>query len=192
MPPLATRKRPAPGASPVQQAQQQPQQQQPAELDLKSEASQMATDQYLQWHQQHLANPATSYPDAANDLTTNLFNALNQATPAPPPAVSNQLARRPATHHLVPRTAFANTGDDSWPIIPEDGMQPPQDQAWRNSNDELEREAQIARRDTQAKRKQIPPFVQKLSRYVSYVEYQRSLANNPCPLVFLMNQGTRT
>lgn len=138
----------------------------------------MATDQYLQWHQQHLANPATSYPDTANDLTTNIFNALNQATPAPLPAVSNQLARRPATHHLVPHTNFANTGDDSWPIIAEDGVQPPQDQAWRNSNDELEREAQIARRDTQAKRKQIPPFVQKLSRYVSFVDYRRSLAND--------------
>lgn len=157
----------------------------------------MATDQYLQWHQQHLANPATSYPDTANDLTTNLFNALNQATPAPPPpppppTVSNQLARRPVAHHLVPRTTFANTGGDSWPIIPEDSMQPPQDQVWRNSNDELEREAQIARRDTQAKRKQIPPFVQKLSRYAPYIEYQRSLANNPCRLVFLMNPGTRT
>lgn len=177
MPPLVTRKRQAPGASPVQQAQQQHQQQQPSELDLKSEASQMATDQYLQWHQQHLANSAMSYPDTANDLTTNLFNALNQATPPPPPAVSNQLARRPATHHLVPRTNFANTADDSWPMIPEDGMQPPQDQAWRNSNDDLEREAQIARRDTQAKRKQIPPFVQKLSRYVYNAEYQCSLTN---------------
>lgn len=174
MPPLATRKRPAPGASPVHQAQQQQQQQQPSELDPKSEASQMATDQYLQWHQQHLANSATGYPDTGNDLTTTLFNALNQATTAPPPAVSNQLARRPATHHLVPRTTFANTADDSWPTIPEDGIQPPQDQVWRNSNDELEREAQIARRDTQAKRKQIPPFVQKLSRYVPYTEYQLS------------------
>ena len=177
MPPLVTRKRQAPGASPVQQAQQLHQQQQPSELDLKSEASQMATDQYLQWHQQHLANSALSYPDTGNDLTTNLFNALNQATPPPPAAVSNQLARRPATHHLVSRTNFGNTADDSWPIIPEDGMQPPQDQPWRNSNDDLEREAQIARRDTQAKRKQIPPFVQKLSRYVYSAEYQRSLAN---------------
>lgn len=179
MPPLVMRKRQAPGASPVQQAHQQQQQhQQPSELDLKSEASQMATDQYLQWHQQqHLANSAISYPDPANDLTTNLLNALSQATAPPPPAVSNQLARRPATHHLVPRTNFANTADDSWPIIPEDGMQPPQDQAWRNSNDDLEREAQIARRDTQAKRKQIPPFVQKLSRYVFKVKYQRSLTN---------------
>lgn len=39
--------------------------------------------------------------------------------------------------------------------------------AWRNNSDDLDQKALAAQRDAQAKRKQIPPFVQKLSRSVS-------------------------
>jgi heat shock transcription factor, other eukaryote len=39
--------------------------------------------------------------------------------------------------------------------------------AWGDDIEELERQAQIAKREAQAKRKQIPPFVQKLNRYVA-------------------------
>lgn len=40
--------------------------------------------------------------------------------------------------------------------------------AWENTDDdeELERKAAVAKKDASAKRKTIPPFVQKLSRYV--------------------------
>ena len=37
-------------------------------------------------------------------------------------------------------------------------------EAWSDDLEELERKAEIAKKDAQAKRKQIPPFIQKLSR----------------------------
>ena len=157
MPPAGSRKRPAPGASPIVQ------QQQASAANTQSAPPPMATDQLLQWHQQNLANPTSSYPDTTGNFGSNLYNGIHQVQ-APPSTASNQLARRPVSQHLAQRAPYNNNGDDGWPIISEGGMQPPQDQAWLNSNDDLEQKAQIARRDTQAKRKQIPPFVQKLSR----------------------------
>lgn len=159
MPSAGSRKRPAPGASPIVQ------QQQASTGNNKNESPEMAADQYLQWHQQSMPNSAPIYSDPIGNFGSNLYNGMNQGQ-AVPPATSNQLTRRPMSQHLVPRANYNNSGDDAWPIIPEDGMQPPQDQAWLNSNEKLEQKAHIARRDTQAKRKQIPPFVQKLSRYV--------------------------
>lgn len=159
MPSTGPRKRPASGASPIVQ-------QQPASAgNRRNEAPQMATDQYLQWHQQNVAGSAPRYPDPTGNFSSNIYNGMSQDQ-AIPPNTSNQLARRPMSQHLVSRANFNNTGDEAWPIIAEDGIQPPQDQAWLNSNQKLDHKARLARRDTQAKRKQIPPFVQKLSRYV--------------------------
>lgn len=39
------------------------------------------------------------------------------------------------------------------------------DSAWSDDLDELDRKAAVAKKEAQSKRKQIPPFVQKLSRY---------------------------
>lgn len=49
------------------------------------------------------------------------------------------------------------------------------DGAWGDDVPELERRAQIAKKDAQAKRKQIPPFVQKLSRFVENQNAEISL-----------------
>jgi heat shock transcription factor len=46
---------------------------------------------------------------------------------------------------------------------PDSGVNPT-DGAWGDDLAELEARAQIAKREAQAKRKQIPPFVQKLNR----------------------------
>ena len=159
MPTAGSRKRPAPRVSSIVQ------QQQAKASKVKKDSSQMATDQYLQWHQQSMANSAASYPDSSGNFGSNIYNGMNQGQ-AVPPVTSNQLARRPMSQHLVSRANYNITGDDAWPIISEDGVQNPQDQAWLNNNDELEQKAEIARRETQAKRKSIPPFVQKLTRYV--------------------------
>ena len=51
--------------------------------------------------------------------------------------------------------------------------------------DALERRATIAKREAQAKNKKIPPFVQKLSRFVHPVAATRSVSN--WQIVFLMN-----
>lgn len=157
MSPAGSRKRPAPGASPTVQ---QPQ----ATATITNGAPpQLATDQLLQWHQQNMVNSASRYPDTTGNFSATLYDGMNQS-PAVPSAASNQLARRQMSQQLAQRAPYNRASDDGWPIISEDGMQPPQDQGWLNSNDDLEQKAQIARRDTQAKRKQIPPFVQKLSR----------------------------
>lgn len=63
--------------------------------------------------------------------------------------------------HLPEQSAGA-TGD-------QDASQP------KPSDADLEQRAQIAKKDAQAKRKQIPPFVQKLRRYaISAVVYSES------------------
>ncbi len=45
-----------------------------------------------------------------------------------------------------------------------DGNTPGATDGWINADEDLEQKALIAKRDAQAKRKPIPPFVQKLSR----------------------------
>lgn len=161
MPPAGSRKRPAPGASPL--IQQQQQQHQQNSTSLNTGAVQLPTDQNLHWHQPDIANTGASYPDSSSTFVSNLYTGRTQQN-ASPTTASTQVARRAIDHHLVPRGTYSNTVDDSWPILPEDGLSQGQDPAWLNTTDDLEQKAQIARRDTQAKRKQIPPFVQKLSR----------------------------
>jgi heat shock transcription factor len=73
---------------------------------------------------------------------------------------SGQLVRRNPNHQLAPRgrnawDAFSNDKQGEWPPVPDE-------------DDDLEQKALMARRDAQSKRKQIPPFVQKLSRYVQF------------------------
>lgn len=157
MSPAGSRKRPAPGSSPLVQ-QQQP----TLATNLNTSALQMSADQNLQWHQAGLANTATTgYPDQSSNFATNMYNGSMQQDTSK--TASNQVARRGANHHVVSRGTF-NPGDDSWPLLPDDTLPQGQDPNWLNPTDDLEHKAQIARRDTQAKRKQIPPFVQKLSR----------------------------
>jgi heat shock transcription factor, other eukaryote len=157
MPPAGSRKRPAPGTSPLIQHQQQ------SSTSLNIGALQMSTDQNLQWHQPDMTNAGASYPDSSSTFASNMYTGRAQQN-ALPTTASTQVARRAIDHHLVPRATYSNGVEDSWPLLPEDGLPQSQDPTWLNTTDDLEQKAQIARRDTQAKRKQIPPFVQKLSR----------------------------
>lgn len=85
-------------------------------------------------------------------------------------APSNVLARRQNSRALVPTTPRPpfDRGADGWNGFGDDSSYL---QAANSSVDEhdnierLEEMAQRAKREAQAKRKQIPPFVQKLSRY---------------------------
>jgi heat shock transcription factor len=74
-----------------------------------------------------------------------------------PEMLSGQLVRR------NPNQQVATRGQTPW-----DNYNQNPSGAWENAamedNEELERKAAIAKKDAQAKRKQIPPFVQKLSR----------------------------
>lgn len=81
-----------------------------------------------------------------------------------PVSQSNQIARRPPSQQLVTRgRAINDTGSDQWLGLG-DVPTPSSTDGWVNSDEDLEQKALLAKRDAQAKRKPIPPFVQKLSR----------------------------
>ena len=151
MPQVGTRKRPAPGASPMQS----PQSQNFAAVNQNGSTTTTMTDPYVQWPQQN----SLPYPDAADNFGSNLYGGA-QGPSAPS---SNQLARRPLSQQIVPRANYGDATNETWPLVPENAMQPPAE-GWVSENDDLNRRAEVAKKETQAKRKQIPPFVQKLSR----------------------------
>lgn len=119
------------------------------------------------------AAAAASYDDF-NPLDPNFYNtALNSAQPqtfstnvaAPaPPNPSNQLVRRDTNQQLTTRTP------QRVPWATFNQTLPSENRVWENMEEEDEQDidtkAAIAKKDAQAKRKQIPPFVQKLSRCV--------------------------
>ena len=81
---------------------------------------------------------------------------------------SNQLVRR------IPNQQMART----WIDAPDMAMQQTQS-TWDDEDEkQLEQRALIAKRDATAKRKQIPPFVQKLSRQV-FLAYLKSSLTPP-------------
>lgn len=86
------------------------------------------------------------------------------------PGSSTQLARRPINSQLVTtaqRSTYDN-GVEPWTPFGEESIMDPQNtngtMEESDSIERLEERAAIAKRDAQSKRKQIPPFVQKLSR----------------------------
>ncbi|KAL6861025.1 hypothetical protein J3F83DRAFT_229015 [Trichoderma novae-zelandiae] len=165
-----SRKRAAPGTSPIvpiQRNMQQPYDAEPVAV----------------------ANPAMPWtgvggvggvPDAADYFGAAAVHAENpyglaQTQPLFSPAVaapSTSLARRQMNRALVPtnlRAAY-DASPDRWPGFGDDGLLVPQsatEGAVGQDNIELlEEMAQKAKREAQAKRKQIPPFVQKLSSFL--------------------------
>ena len=86
-------------------------------------------------------------------------------TPQPNQMPSTQLARRPLNRQLVPTNQRYDNTVDTW--FGDDPMQDPTQGNGMEESDNielLEEKAAVAKRDAQSKRKQIPPFVQKLSR----------------------------
>lgn len=101
----------------------------------------LTDDQFFDWGSN--AQDPTPYP--------------NQYAPNVQPQPSNQVARRPMTQVMnVAQPA-------QWISEP-----PQQDQStnWSDDIDELVAKAQIAKKDSESRRKQIPPFVMKLHRLV--------------------------
>lgn len=153
--PGVSRKRPAPGASPVVHTQMGP-----ISNYSPTQGTHLSNDQFLQWGQN--PSPAAVNPAAFPDL--NSFNAAyppaQDAAGATTPA-STQLARRPMSQ-IVSR----NRGYDQppTPLMEHGGGGVGDAGGWGESLAELQQRALIAKREAQAKRKQIPPFVQKLSR----------------------------
>lgn len=122
----------------------------------------LPTDQYMNWNDPTMATDMNAFNDP------NLYDYGNSAMGGHNRVVSleglndgtemnsGQLIRRNQNQQLASRRG-------QW-----DGFPSPTQQQWETVDDdeELEQKAAIAKKDAQAKRKQIPPFVQKLSRYV--------------------------
>jgi len=114
---------------------------------------QLSNDQFLQWGQTGQNNPP-QYNE--NSFAMN-SNAYPQANPQP----SNQLTRRP----MAQLTSRGRVDEDPAAWVEAGNVQPVKpDPDWSDDITELLAKAQIAKREAQAKRKQIPPFVQKLNR----------------------------
>jgi len=139
-----------------------------------SAPSQLSNEQFLQWSQgpenaSYQGNPAAynmnNYNVQANPGHSMSQGGYDSTIPAP----STQLARRPVNRQLVPtaqRTTYDNS-TDPWGQFGDESMDPQNNTSAMAENDNielLEEKAAVAKRDAQAKRKQIPPFVQKLSR----------------------------
>jgi hypothetical protein len=125
----------------------------------------------LAWTQGANSTVNPAFPDLSYNMAGN-FSANNVSNPQytqSVPATSNQLARRPMSRQLVPtasRGGFENSNEWSGGLG-DDGTFDQQSLNGMAENDSIERleeRAIIAKREAQSKRKQIPPFVQKLSR----------------------------
>ena len=155
---MSSRKRRAPGASPVGQ-----------QNTYQGTAS-VATDQFMNWNDPSMSAGNMSGFDPA--LYEGVDFGSNMGQPSThnrvvsldglggsPDMNSNQLVRRNPNHQLAAR------GQTPW-----DPYNQNQSGTWESGgtddDEELARKAEIAKKDAQAKRKQIPPFVQKLSRQV--------------------------
>lgn len=157
-----TRKRPAPGAVP---ANHSPQSGLVSNYPPANPGSQLSNDQFLQWGQNPPVNAinTSSYTDPSTYNPANFAASHELPAPATPAApAATQLARR--QNQLVTR----NRGYEQAPAVYSENASGGggESGAWGESLDELYQRALAAKREAQAKRKQIPPFVQKLSRYV--------------------------
>ena len=115
---------------------------------------QLSDDQFLQW------GTSSQVSQPFDNSSVYGINANNY--PVNNTQSSTQLARRPV-NQAVSRSRLDSTGPPPW-TEPTSGPDPTGDGAWADSIQDLEARAQIAKMEALAKRKQIPPFVQKLNR----------------------------
>ena len=146
-----SRKRPAPGASPLGSEKLQ---------DIKNSTQYPMARQEFQ--QQTLSNGVSpNYPGPPNNYGASNFYNGNMPTNMPASPRGNQIVRRQPDNQVVPMMSYNN----DYPIAPEyANIPPPAEDGWPAQYDDLDQKALIAKRDAQSKRKQIPPFIQKLSR----------------------------
>jgi heat shock transcription factor len=162
MPPTNTKKRSAPGSSPAMQTAQIPQ-------TYVAPTHQVSNQEYARYNQnaegQVYQDPST-YNMTAYGGSGIPQGQYELSSPSQPNQMqSTQLARRPINRQLVPTGQRYDNSIDTW--FGDDPMQDSQQGNGMEESDNielLEEKAAVAKRDAQSKRKQIPPFVQKLSR----------------------------
>ncbi|KAI1106792.1 hypothetical protein F4804DRAFT_340318 [Jackrogersella minutella] len=145
------RKRPAPGSGPLQHQMAQPYNTQ---------------DQLLRWN----GNNSGAFVDNSSNGVNNYGVVPSPTQPQYGPGTpSNALARRGVNNALVATNrAFTPQQSEPWPGFDENliGGQPNGGVDEHDNIELLEEKAQRAKREAQAKRKQIPPFVQKLNSFL--------------------------
>ena len=157
MPQPGSRKRPAPGASPVGQSHVQ------LTTNYSANSGQIPNDQFLNWNQDNTMNGIGSYPDPSGGFNSHHYNSMISSQSVPDS--SNQLTRRPLGQQVITRGVYNDAGNETWNGTVDEFPQPGKEESWNNNDDEaLAQRALVAKREAQAKRKSIPPFVQKLSR----------------------------
>ena len=132
-------------------------------MNYNTNTAQTQNDQFLNWNQGNSINGMENYPDPSNSFSPNLYNSMLPTQNAPD--ASNQLARRPTGQQVIARGVYNGAGNEAWSGTAEEFPQNVKEEGWNNNDDEaLAQRALVAKREAQAKRKSIPPFVQKLSR----------------------------
>jgi heat shock transcription factor, other eukaryote len=115
---------------------------------------QVSNDQFLQFgYQPPLESSQVSYNDSSIPQPTDHRTDAGGG--------SNQLARRPANQVVSRDGGCGDSNDVHWT---EQGNGQRLDGARDDDIDDLKQRAQVAKREAQSKRKQIPPFIQKLAR----------------------------
>ena len=118
-------------------------------------------DQYLQWNAQQAASSIPTYPDPTGSFSPKLYNGTTQAQDFN--AAINQVVRRPIPN-MVTRGSSQKVSNGPWQSTTSNNVTQVTEKAWQNDNSDLEQRAIAVEREARVKRKQIPPFVQKLSR----------------------------
>ncbi|KAF5021382.1 hypothetical protein F66182_6571 [Fusarium sp. NRRL 66182] len=137
-----------------------------------------AGDQMLRWNGLGDASGFTNDAGGMMDVNAHIGNSFGLVPTQPQysqpvSTPSNSLARRQPNHALVPTNPRTNFGGsvDNWASFANDEnallpQNPSENLSEQDNVELLEEMAQKAKREAQAKRKQIPPFVQKLSSFL--------------------------
>lgn len=146
----------------------------PQQMQQQYNAGNAANDQILRWNGLGDTSGFVNGVDGLMDGNGQVGNfglvPAQPQFPQPVPTPSNSLARRQMNRALIPTNPRANFDGsvDTWGNFGDENallQQNPGENITEQDNIELlEEMAQKAKREAQAKRKQIPPFVQKLSR----------------------------
>lgn len=144
---IGTRKRPAPGASPLTQRQQ------------NAKDGRTASPEILQNGTAGWSGPTYTDP---TDHSSYDGLPVTQQNPMQYQSSNSQVARRATNQNLIQTPTYGSVGSNTW--VPDGSGQTGVGDSWSAPYDELEQRAETVKRDAQAKRRILPPFIQKLSR----------------------------
>ena len=127
--------------------------------DTRTDMASPNQDTSFGWQNSGMSGPDSPY---ANESGYNTYNGMQMAQQSQNsyPSSSNQIVRRAPNQNMIPASDYINTSEGNW----NNGVQMPTQDSWQTPYDDLNQRAEVAKRDAQTKRKQIPPFIQKLSR----------------------------